>query len=380
MMSESKLIAVITNNDDDIYCFRKELIEALIKEGYRILISCPYGEKFELMEHIDYIYDNPKIDRRGTNIFKDLKLLKHYKKLFKQYKPNVALTFTAKPNVYAGMAAKKYKIPYICNVTGLGSVLSKKGLMKKLILLLFKKSYQNAACVMFQNSTNMQLALDKGMIKGDYELIPGSGVDLDRFPLQPYPDGGNGIEGDPVVFNYIGRILRDKGVDDYIEAAKRIKQKYPNTEFNMIGFIEPTESHYEKELKELGKDGVVLYRGSQKDVKPWIARAHAIIHPSSYGEGMSNVLLENAASGRPIITTDNPGCKETINNNKTGFLYEGKNIAELVSRIVTFLSLENTDRQKMGEDGRDYVSLHFSRNIVVNAYLKRINLILNKEL
>lgn len=372
MSNKPKLIAVVTNNDDDIYCFRKELIEALVKEGYKILISCPYGEKIELIKHIQYIYDNPEIDRRGTNVFKDLKLLKHYKKLFKEYRPDVILTFTAKPNVYAGMMAKKYRIPYICNVTGLGSVLNKKGLMKKFILWLFKKSYRNASCVMFQNSTNMQLALDNKMIKGDYKLIPGSGVDLNRFPLQPYPDGGDGVEGEAIVFNYIGRILHDKGVDDYIDAAKIIKQKYPKTEFNMIGFIEPTENHYRNLLDELGKKEIVFYRGSQNDVKPWIARSHAIIHPSIYGEGMSNVLLENAASGRPIITTDNPGCKETVVDGSSGFIYSGGNLSQLIARIECLLTIKNSQREKMGFCGRKHVEKNFDRSIVVRLYLSEI--------
>ena len=225
---------------------------------------------------------------------------------------------------------------------------------------------------MFQNSTNMQLALDNGMVKGDYELIPGSGVDLNRFPLQPYPDGGNGIDGEPVVFNYIGRILHDKGVDDYIEAAKQIKKKYPKTEFNMIGFIEPTENHYEKDLKELEERNVVIYRGSQKDIKPWIKRAHAIIHPSTYGEGMSNVLLENAASGRPIITTDNPGCKETVDEGFSGFIFEPGNVDLLVSTICLFLSYKNTKRREMGLKGRQKIVSQFSREIVINSYLKHI--------
>lgn len=372
MYSDSKLIAVVTNNDDDIYCFRKELIEALIKEGFRVLISCPYGEKFELMKHIDYVYDNPDIDRRGTNVLKDLKLYRHYKKVFKKYKPSVVLTYTAKPNVYAGMAARKNRIPYICNVTGLGSVLKKNAIMKRFILWLFKKSYRNAACVMFQNSANMELALKHGMVKGDYKLIPGSGVDLDRFPLQPYPGGGNGVEGETVVFNYIGRILRDKGVDDYIAVAKAIKQKYPKTEFNMIGFIEPTEIHYEKELKELEDKGIVYYRGNQQDVKPWIARSHAIIHPSTYGEGISNVLLENAASGRPIITTDNPGCKETVVDGESGFIYSGGSIDELINRIELFLTMDNKDRRSMGLHGREHVENNYSRYLVIQEYKEEI--------
>ena len=218
--SKKPLIALLTNNDDDIYCFRKELIEGLIAEGYDMLISCPYGEKFELMKHVNYIYDDPVIDRRGTNVIADLKLYRHYRKLFKTYRPSVVLTYTAKPNVYASVAARQLKIPYINNVTGLGSVLKKGGVMRAFIMWLFKTAYRGAACVMFQNSTNMRLAEEGGMLKGKRMLIPGSGVDTERYPLQPYPDGGNGVEGETVVFNYVGRILHDKGVDDYIEAAK----------------------------------------------------------------------------------------------------------------------------------------------------------------
>jgi galacturonosyltransferase len=203
-------------------------------------------------------------------------------------------------------------------------------------------------------------------------LIPGSGVALDRYPVQDYPEGGDGLTGEPVVFNYIGRILKDKGVDDYIEAAKRIKKKYPKTEFNMLGFIEPTERHYEAELEELGKQGIVLYRGSQKDVKPWIKRAHAIIHPSTYGEGMSNVLLENASSGRLIITTDNPGCRETVNDCISGFIYHGGDVDKLVQKIETVIKMSNDDRKQKGIEGRKKVEKEFSREVVIEAYLGKI--------
>lgn len=366
------LIALLTNNDDDIYCFRKELIEALVNEGYDLLISCPYGEKLELMGHVNYIYDDPVIDRRGTNIFVDFKLYQHYKWLLKKYVPDVVLTYTAKPNVYASIAAKKLKIPYINNVTGFGSVLKKSGVLLGFIMKLFKIAYRNSACIMFQNSANMKLAEETGMIKGIYELIPGSGVDTVRYPLLPYPDGGDGINGKTVIFNYIGRVLREKGVDDYIAMAKWIKKRYPNTEFHMIGFIEPTESHYEQELKELEKQGIIYYHGSQKDVKPFIKRAHALIHPSTYGEGMSNVLLENASSGRPLITTDNPGCMETVRNEETGFIYHGGNVEELIGRVELFLAMNNEARKEMGELGREWVESNFSRSIVIEAYKKQI--------
>ncbi len=373
MKNKKHLVALLTNNDDDIYCFRKELIEEIIAAGYEMLISCPDGEKFELMKHIDYRYDNPVIDRRGTNIIADAKLFIHYFKLFLKNKPSVVLTYTAKPNVYAGLAAYLLGIPVISNVTGFGSVLNEGGFKQKLIMSLFKFSFRRSACVMFQNSTNMKLAEETGMVKGEHRLIPGSGVNTDRYPLQPYPDGGNGKEGDKVVFNYIGRILHDKGVDDYIEAAKRIKAEYPNTEFNMLGFIEPTEMHYKKLLSELEEKDIVKYRGSQKDIKPFVTASHATIHPSTYGEGMSNVLLESASSGRPIISTDNPGCQETFIDGETGFIYHGGDVGALCEQIKKFLALPNKERKTMGKKGREYIKSNFSRRIVVEAYLEKIN-------
>lgn len=377
-MDKKPLIALLTNNDDDVYCFRLELIQSVIEDGYRMLISCPNGPKFEVMEKIglrknrDFIYDNPPIDRRGTSIISDGKLLIHYRRLLKKYTPAAVLTYTAKPNVYAGLVARQLHIPVINNVTGLGSVINKNGIKKKFIMWLFKMAYCASSCIMFQNNTNMQTAKKLGWIKGDYKLIPGSGVALDRYPMQDYPDGGNGIDGEPIIFNYIGRILHDKGVDDYIEAARRIKEKYPKTEFNMIGFIEPTENYYEEKLKELARQDVVYYRGPQKDVRPWIARAHAIIHPSTYGEGMSNVLLENASSGRFIITTDNPGCQETLIDGQTGLIYPGGDIDALVNTIEIFLLMNNKTRIIMGQAGRKYVEKNFSRSIVVAEYKKKI--------
>lgn len=373
MEKRQHLIALLTNNDDDVYCFRKELIEDIIDAGYEMLISCPDGEKFELMKHVEYRYDNPDIDRRGTDIVADLKLFLHYFRLFLKNKPSVILTYTAKPNVYAGIAAYILGIPCISNVTGFGSVLNESGFKQKIIMSIFRFAFRRSTCVMFQNSTNMKLAEETGMVKGEHKLIPGSGVNTDRYPLQPYPDGGNGKVGEKVVFNYIGRILHDKGVDDYIQAAKRIKAEYPNTEFNMLGFIEPTEMHYESELSALEREGIVKYRGSLKDIKSFVTASHATIHPSTYGEGMSNVLLESASSGRPIISTDNPGCMETFVDGETGFIYHGGDVDALCEQIKNFLALPNEDRKAMGEKGREYIKKNFSRDIVIKAYLEKIN-------
>lgn len=372
-MSKKGLVALLTNHDDDVYCFRKELVEGLVDDGYEVLISCPYGEKLEMMKHVNYIYDDAVIDRRGMNVFKDFKLYRHYKKLFKKHRPCAVLTYTAKPNVYGAAAARALKIPYICNVTGLGSVLRKNIVVRTGILLLYSVSFRHAYHVFFQNKTNMCSAEKKHMVKGPYSLIPGSGVSLERFNPLPYPTS------ETVVFNYMGRIMKDKGIDDYIEAAKRIKKKYPNTEFNILGFIEPTEGEYADVLSELEKNGIVNYLGQQKYVQPFIEKAHALIHPSKYGEGMSNVLLENAACARPLITTDNAGCAETVENGVTGYVYKMGNVDELVCAIEKFLSMDNDERKKMGQAGRAKIEKEFSRDIVVKNYLKVLHTVSETE-
>ncbi|MPN14719.1 Glycosyltransferase Gtf1 [bioreactor metagenome] len=258
------------------------------------------------------------------------------------------------------------------NLTGFGSTLKSNGFSDKFLMKLYKISYKKSKCVFFQNESNLKFDLDHKLVTGPYKLVPGSGVNTERYPLQPYPDE------DIIVFNYLGRVMHDKGIDDYIECARRIKKNHPNTEFNVIGFIEPTEIHYQEDLKKLEEEGIIIYRGQQMDVRPFIARAHAIIHPSMYGEGMSNVLLENASSGRPVITTDNPGCRETLNDGVTGFMYHGGNVDELVEKVEQFLSMSNEERKKMGEKGREKVSREFSRDTVVRTYLDKFAEILSE--
>lgn len=377
--SKQKTIALITNHDDDVYCFRKELIEGMIGEGYKVVVSCPYGEKLELMKDMDIIHEDVYIDRRGTNPIADMKLYFSYRRLMKKYRFDTVLTYTSKPNVYASLAAAHYKIPYINNITGLGSVLTMGKLMKGLVLYLYKLAFKRSGCVFFQNETNMKLIVNQGLVKGDYRLIPGSGVNTNRFAIQSYPNGGDGIGGEKIVFNYIGRILKEKGIDDYLAAAKVIKGKYPNTEFNVLGFVESTEKEYVDLLGKMEEEGIIVYRGQQKDVIPFIKNAHAIIHPSVYGEGMSNVLLENASSGRAVITTNNPGCKETVIENVSGYIYEGGNVEALVIAIEKFLKLSNEERKAMGLSGREHVCKGFSRDIVVKSYLDKIKELTKKD-
>ena len=359
-------VALITNHDDDVFCFRKELLEELYNRGNEIIISCPYGEKLDLLK-FKFKHDDVGIDRRGINPLNDLKLFAHYSRFLKENKPDIVLNYTIKPNVYASMACRFKHIDYINNITGLGSVENKSAVLQSIVYRLLKFALKGSKCVFFQNKTNMELVTGKGIIKTRYRLIPGSGVNVERYKVQPYPK-----DDKTIVFNYVGRILSEKGVDDYIEAAKRIKEKGYDTEFNIIGFVEPTEKHYVEELRKLEKEDVIKYRGQQKDVRPFIKRAHAIIHPSKYGEGMSNVLLENASSGRPIITTNNPGCFETVDDGKTGFIFEKGDVDDLVEKIEKFIKLPYSQKKKMGLLGRKKMEKEFNREIVINEYIKEI--------
>lgn len=372
-LGNRKRIAILTNHDDDIYCFRKELIEQLKIEGYDLLISCPYGPKLDLLNDIKYDYIDTKIDRRGTNIIKDFKLFMHYYKNLKKYKPDVVLTYTIKPNIYGSIAAKILGLKYINNITGFGSITNKMGVIKSLIINLLKIALKKSSCVFFQNKENMDYAINNNIVSDKYKLIPGSGVNTDRFALQEYPESS-----EKIVFNYIGRVLKDKSIDDYIKAAKILSSKYNNLEFNIIGFIEPTEMHYEELLNNLQSQGILIYRGAQNDVREFIGRSHCIIHPSTYGEGMSNVLLENASSGRPIITTNISGCKETVNDKVSGYIYKAGDINELILKIEKFIKLDNNERKEMGLNGRIKMEKEFSRKFVVDAYLSVIQKEINK--
>ena len=373
-------IAVITNHDDDLYCMRLELVRTLLDEGYSLLISCPDGPKLDLMKRqyglrrgCDFLYDNPEIDRRGTNPLRDWKLFCHYFRLLRKVRTAVVLTFSAKPNVYAGLAARALQIPAISNLTGLGTVMKKKGLKQALILAAFRPAFRSSFCVMIQNEANLRFAQEHRLLNGPCRRLSGSGVSLERFPLQEYPDGGNGTDGQVVVFNYLGRIMKEKGIDTYLELARRIKSRHPATEFNVIGFVEPTENHYLQILKEMSEEGIIAYRGEQESVLPWIARSHAIIHPSVYGEGISNVLIENASCGRPVFTTDNDGCRETVEHGTSGFLYDPARPEELEALVEHFLTgMTNRERMLMGLEGHRKAIREFDRNKVVNEYMRLI--------
>lgn len=367
--NDMKTIALLNCHGDDVYCFRKEIIDKLVENNYKVILSCPESPRLDCFRgNKNIIIEDVNIDRRGTNPIHDLKLLWDYIRLYRKYQPDVVCTFTIKPNIYGSIAADIMGIPHINNITGLGSGFQNGGIIQRIVITLYKQALRKSKMVFFQNMENQKTAINAKLIAShtSYKCIPGSGVNLERFTVCEKENS------DKVVFNYIGRVLKDKRIDDYLDAAQRIKPKYPETVFNIIGFIEPTEIHYKQLLEKLELQGIIHYCGSVNDVRPLVNASDAIIHPSSYGEGISNVLLESAASGKAIITTDISGCKECVDNGASGFIYHAEDIEQLVDKIEQFISLTPLQRKEMGLAGRRKVEKEFDRNIVVDAYLKMI--------
>lgn len=359
-----KKVLMLGNHEIVIYNFRKELVERMIKEGYEVYVALPYGPKVELLKEMGCKFVDTPINRRNTNPLEDIKVLFKYLKILKEIKPDIVLTYTVKPNVYGGIACRIRKIPYICNVTGLGSGYLNGGLVQKVVQTLSKLAFTKANKVFFQNTADRDLLVHQRVVKNNYDLLPGSGVNLETYKVLPYP-----AEDEPINFNFVARVMKDKGIDEYLGTAKIIKEKYPDVIFNVIGMID--QPHYENILKKYEEDGIIKYHGFQTDMMPFIKKCSCMINPS-YTEGMSNVLLENAACGRPLIASDIPGCKEIIDEGVNGYKFEVKNTSDLINKVETFINKSYKNKISLGVNSRRKVECEFNRNIVVNKYIEEI--------
>jgi len=355
-------ILFLANDDEGLYKFRKELIETLLKDN-EVFISLPKGKYVDNLVDMGCKYIETEFNRKGTNPIKDLKLVNFYKNLLKEIKPNVVLTYTIKPNVYGGIACQLIKVPYIVNITGLGSAVENGGILQFITTSLYKIGLRKAQVVFFQNETNRQFMLNHKCINSPTSLVPGSGVNLDEYELMDYPSD------DTVDFVYIGRIMTEKGFGLYLDAAKYFKDKYPQTRFHVCGQY---EDDYRKEVEELVKSGIVIYHGSVSDMKQIYKIINCTVHPTYYPEGLSNVLLESLACGRPIITTDRPGCKEVVEDGINGFMVKQKDVDDLIEKIEKFLFLSNKEKKQLGLNGRKKVEREFNRKIVIDSYIKEI--------
>lgn len=357
-------VLVLSGVGMGLYKFRKEILEELVKQGHEVFVSFPKDEYVPLIEELGCTYFESKLDRRGTNPLLDMNLILFYTKLIKKIKPDAVLTFTTKSNIYGSLACRVTKTDYLPSITGLGTAIENEGVMQKFMLFMYKMGFKDAKNILFHNNSNRKFFIKKRIVKDNTILVSGSGVNLENFKFEEYPEDDNLIK-----FLFIGRIMKAKGIDEFIETAKRIKETHENVEFHMVGFC---EEEYLEQLNALNDQGTIYYHGKQNDVHSFIKNSHATVLPS-YHEGISNVLLESAAIGRPLLTTYVPGCQETFDEGITGLGFESKSSDALFNAIEKFIKLPYEDKKAMGLAGRKKMEKEFDRKSVVNAYVEQIH-------
>ena len=360
----TKKILILVNRDFVLYNFRIELVERLLAQGNEVYICLPDGPRVSKMVEMGCKYIPISIEGRGTNPFRDAKLIMEYRRIFKNVQPDIILTYTTKVCIYAGIVAGWMKIPYLMNVSGLGTAVEEKSILQPLMLALYKAAAKHAKCVFFQNVQNQKFFERHNLYKGNQQLIPGSGVNLERWTVKDYPSDKNGVE-----FLFIARIIKEKGIEEYVKVAEVIKKEYPTATFHVLGAC---DGDYQEYLYAYEKKGIISYHGEVQNTAPYLEQAHCTIHPSFYPEGISNVLLESAACARPIITTDKTGCRETVEDGVTGYMVQQQNTEQLLEAVLRFMQLDNEQRKQMGLAGRKKVEAEFNREIVVQAYVDEI--------
>lgn len=373
-MAKLKKVMLTGNSEMVIFKFRLELIERLLAESYEVYTAFPktaFGDGKTISQKYGCHYIELDISSHGTNPFADLALLQQYKRVLYELKPDVLLTYTIKPNIYGAMAAASCNVPCIINVSGLGTAVEQSGILQLITTTLYRMATRQVQCVFFQNTENEEFFAGRHIADGKRKLLPGSGVNLNRFEVMDYP------HDDTIDFLFMARILKEKGIDQYLDAAAAIHAKYPNTVFHVLGVCD--DETYLAKLEELDAQGVIQYHGQQKSVLPFQKISSCTVHPTYYPEGMSNVLLESAACGRPIITTDRSGCREIIDDGINGYICKQKDSADLIRQIEKFMQLTWEQRRDMGLAGRAKVEREFDRQIVVNAYLSEIEQELNRS-
>ena len=360
-----KKIAILANHSGGLYDFRKDLI-AELKKHANVTVAVPHNDRWEeLHKLVDEVIELP-VDRRGMNPIHDSKLFRQYRAMLKEVKPDLVLTYTIKPNIYGGLACRMAHIPYAVNITGLGSAIENGGWLKRFVLALCKPALKSARVVFFENAGNRDTLAATGVVpKGRDVVLNGAGVNLEDYPYQPYPQEGT------VRFLFVGRVMHEKGVDELFAAAKRMKQEYGDgVEFHIVGSF---EEGYKLLMDKLEQAGVVKYHGYQPDMKRFYAMASCVVLPS-YHEGMSNVLLEGAATGRALITSDIPGCREAVEDGVSGYLCPTKDVDALCDAMRRFAELPENRQAEMGRRGRTRMEQKFSKTAVVAETIKHLEI------
>jgi glycosyltransferase involved in cell wall biosynthesis len=366
-----KKILILANDFITIYAYRRELVKKLL-EKYEVYLSLPKSEENSYFQDMGCKLIETPLERRNTNPISDLKLLFQYIEMIKKIKPEILLTYTIKPNTYGGIASRICKTPSLHTVTGLGSIYIRDMWQKHLAILLNKIAFKNAHKVVFLNEDNREFYRQRGIISSELEtmVVPGSGVNLENFKYTEQP------KNEIITFTFVGRILKDKGIEEYLAAARELSSYHSNVVFEVVGFVD--EDKYINVLNQYEKEGIIKYLGRRNDIPQIMEHSSCIVLPS-YGEGRGTVLQEGAAVGRPLITCNTYGCRDNVEHEYNGYLCDVADHKSLRDAMENFINLPQEEKILMGKRSRKKAEEEFDRKIVIATYINEINKIVYRK-
>ena len=362
-------VLIALNTAWNLYNFRAGLLRALLESGYDVVAVAPADNYTEQVVSLGCRFVPLSIDSQGKNPFKDLLLLWRFIRLLRNEKPNIFLAYTVKPNIYGSIAAHLLDIPVINNISGLGAVFIENGILAHVVRCLYRFSLSRSRMVFFQNNDDRLMFLEDEIVPEDItDLLPGSGIDLSSFSVESLPNMSS------IRFLLVARMLWDKGVGEYVEAARILKRRGVKAEFSLLGFLEVDNpaAINRMQMEAWVNEGIIRYLGVSDNVRKEVKEVDCVVLPS-YREGTPRTLLEAAAMGRPIITTNAVGCKEVVDDNVNGYLCHLKDATDLAGKMEKVVTMTSEEREMMGLRGRKKVESEFDERIVIEKYIEIIN-------
>ena len=370
MVNGVKTVMLMSNTSWSIINFRASLIVALKQAGFRVLIAAPEDAYSSRISELGAEYIPLRMNNKGRNPFQDVSLFVRVLGTLRRRRPDLLVSYTVKPNIYGSIAARLLGIPVVANIVGLGTVFSREGPLQRLVSFMYRLALGRCRYVFFHNADDHRFFTDRKIVRHESaRVVPGSGVDTAHFAPLPRMDGAARF-----TFLFLGRLLREKGVPEFVMAARQIRKALPEVRFQVLGFagVSNPSAISAAEVKGWSEEGVVEYLGEASDVRSFLAGADCIVLPSYYREGVPRSLLEAASMGRPVITTNVPGCRDAVIDRESGFLVEPRNVPDLIEKMTAMLKLSEKARDRMGLRGRQHVQAKFDDSVVIGRYLGAI--------
>ena len=365
-------IIIISNTVFNLVNFRKNLISTLVDKDFDVVAVAPLDDYISNLDNLKCKLEIIPSASRKVHVLNDILLIFRYFVIFSRVKPDIVLSYTSKPNIYGSLVARVLGISIVNNISGLGTPFIQGGWLEYIVGLLYKISLKKSKYVFFQNKDDQKIFIDNNFVSSkEVGVIPGSGIDLTYF----LPDvSTSNIDKRNVVFLLIARMMRDKGIEEFVEAARKIKKSYKNVSFQLLGYIDIKSkvAISVNDIKSWENEGIIEYLGHTEDVRPFIAMADCVVLPS-YREGTPRSLLEAASMGKPIIATNVAGCKEVVDDGINGYPRDAYNSDDLAHKMQHILALDSISIEKMGMASRKKMENEFDEKIVINKYLSVIN-------